>query len=302
MPLYVTSLVSDPGALVERLRSGNLWLAAQSLFHSRRRIPPTVRQHVIQDLIEHLGDRYTLNRRRASRYLGMLDAHDSKDALLACWAERRLFTTLQALARLGLSEIVRPFIRYLGRYPHWYLPEDQELIDALPGHFRELLQSTALGLLDDPDNGPDAAQTLGFLRSESAVTPLVARFEASACTNWSTLLALLRIGTQEAFDAVERAATEIGARLEQFDQQTRQASTSGDDSSPTEQTRNALYVTLMDLRVYGFQQSPLKDILPRSQGNTRSRHALRDTSARLFSRPPCSRATDSVHGPAPIPL
>jgi HEAT repeat protein len=262
VPLYVTSLVSDPGAIVERLRSGNLWLAAQSLLHSRRPVPPPVRQHVIQDLIERLGDRYSLNRRRASRYLGTLEAHESKDALLACWTERRLFTTLQAMARLGLSEIVRPFIRYLGRYPHLYLPEDQELIDALPGPFRELLQSTALGLLDDSENGPAAAQTLGFLRTESAVPPLVAHFEASAHTDWSALLALLRIGTQEAFNAVERAVTEIGARLEQFDQQTRQASASGDDSLPAEQTRNALYVTLSDIRVYGFQHSPLKDILP----------------------------------------
>ncbi len=262
VPLYVTSLVSEPDAIVERLHRVNFWLAAQALLRSKRRTSPIVRQHVIQDLIEHLGNRYTLNRRRASRHLGMLDARESKDALLVCWAERRLSTTLQALARQGQSEIVRPFIRYLGRYPQWYLPEDQELIDALPGHFRELLQSTALELLDDSENGLAAAQTLGFLRTECAVTPLLARFEASTCTDWVALLALLHIGSQEAFNALEQAITEIGERLEHCDQQTQHARTAGNASPTAEQTRNALNGTLMQVRGSGFQHSPLKEVLP----------------------------------------
>jgi HEAT repeat protein len=262
VPLYLASLVSEPESIIERLRSINPWFAAQALLRVKQRTVSTVRHHIIRDLVEQLGSRYTLNCRRASRYLGLLGAHESTNALLSFWAERRLSTTLLALARLGQPEIVRPFIRYLGRYPQWYLSEDQELVDTLPGHFRELLQSMALELLEDPEDRFAAAQTLGFLRAERAGASLQAQFESSGCTDWIALLALLHIGIEEAFDVLQWAITEVGERITRCDQLLHDAQPLDNGLPTVTQTRHELIGTLIKIRSYGLQHSPLKEILP----------------------------------------
>src|SRR5712692_3659422 len=123
-----------------------------------------------------------------------------KNQLLHCWSVYESSAALRALARLGVEEIMDQFIRYLGRFLDWYLPDAQELVDILPEDFRRQLMDKALALLNDSEQMFVAAHTLGYLKSAQAVTPLRTHLEATEWSDWVALLALIQIGTQEAFD------------------------------------------------------------------------------------------------------
>ena len=224
VPLYLTELVSEPDAIVERLRLPNIWLAAQAMRRASSRVLPRIRQQLITDLEEKLKSKFALDRQRAADLLGLLNASESKDQLLQYWAtckpnsyEAR--AVLRALARLDVEDIVEPFMRYLGRYLDWYIPDDQELIDTLPANFRQQLLHTAVTLLQDAEYMEAAAHTIGYLKAEQAVVSLHSHLEATEWRNWVALLALVHIETKEAFNTLEVALSEIGERISAHDQQ-----------------------------------------------------------------------------------
>ncbi len=260
--LYTAELVSDPNAIIERLRAPNLWLAAQAL----KRVPPSVsaevRQRVIADLVGQLDSRFPLDRRRAADLLGLLEAFESKDALFHCWSTHRSESALRALARLGVGAIAEPFIRYLGRCLEWHLPDDQELVNTLPEDFRRQLMERAIALLDDDELMFAAAHTLGYLRTPQAVTPLLAHLEATEWSDWVALLTLLQIRTQEALDALERGIGEIGERIVLCDRQASDHTLSAEQRAEGSKTRDALYGVLMQVRMRGLQHSPPNVIIP----------------------------------------
>ncbi|HEY6287443.1 MAG TPA: hypothetical protein VIX20_17375, partial [Ktedonobacteraceae bacterium] len=199
IPLYIAELVSEPDAIIERLCSSNLWLAAQALKRVPSIVSVKIRQQVLRNLEEKLSSRYSLDRQRAAHLLGSLKANESKEQLLLAWTTSPSNTpaALCALARLGAEEIEEPFIRYLGRFLEWYIPDDQELVDTLSESFRRQLLDKALNLLQDTDRMQAAAHTLGYLKTRQAVTPLLAHLEAIEWNDWVALMALLHIGTQE---------------------------------------------------------------------------------------------------------
>jgi HEAT repeat protein len=127
----------------------------------------------------------------------------------------------------------------------------------LPENFRRQLMDKALDLLNDAEQMFAAAHTLGYLKPAQAVTPLLTHLEATEWSDWVALMALLQIGTEEAFDALETALGEIGVRLSLSDQQ---AGT--DNQEEVRQTRNELYGALSEVRVRGFQHCPLDKIVP----------------------------------------
>ncbi len=257
IPPYIAELVSEPDAIVECLRSSNVWLAAQALKRAPTLVSIEVRQQVIADLEKKLKSKFTLDRSRAAELLGLLGASGSKDQLFHCWSVYGSSAALRALARLGLEEIVEPFIRYLGRFLEWYLPDDQELVDTLPASFRWQLRDKALALLNDSEQMFAAAHTLGFLKATQAVAPLLTHLETTEWCDWVALLALLQFGTQEAFDALKTALGELGIKLSLSEQQVSTGS-----QEEVRQTCNDLYGVLSQVRVRGLQHCPLDKIVP----------------------------------------
>ncbi len=267
IPLYIAELVSEPDLVVERLCSSNLWLAAQALKRVPSIVSARIRQRVILDLEEKLNSKFSFDRQRAADLLGMLGANESKDKLFHCWTtytpnSYESQAVLRALARLGVEDVVEPFIRYLGRRLEWYRPVDQELVDMLPENFRQHLLEKALALLHDSENMYAAAHTLGYLKAEQAVTPLLAHLQETEWLDWVTLLTLVHIGTPEAFDVLEIALGEIGEQLTLNDQQFGDAELPLGDREKARQSRNELFQELDIVRTHGMQHCPLDMIVP----------------------------------------
>jgi len=260
VPLYIAENVSQPAAIIERLCVANLWLAAEAVKRLQSLVPLNIQTRVITHLEENLSSRFTLDRHRAARFLGLLGATGSKEALLHCWLSDKSEAALRSLARLGMEEVVEPFIYYLGKHASWYWPEDQELIDALPQVFRHRLIQTALAVLNDPEHASDAAHTLGYLKCEQAIDSLFTYLVSTEYCDWVALAALLHIQTEAAFDAVEMALSEIGKRLDLKDQQS--VTNRFVDNLEDAPTRRDLYTALDQIRVQGVQQCSLKKIIP----------------------------------------
>lgn len=267
IPLYVTELISKPDAVIERLHLSNIWLAAQAIRRTPTRVSLQVRQRLVADLEVKLDSRFSLDRQRAADLLGILEAKESTDRLLDCWARYKPHSleaqaVLRALARFSVEDIVEPFIYYLGRFLDWHLPDDQELVDALPASFRHQLLEKALVLLQDSEHMYAAAHAIGYLKAEQAVTPLLSHLETTEWSNWVALLTLVAIGTEEAFNALEVAFGRIGEKISAIDQQLGSTTSSPDDQEGDRQARNELYGILEEVRVRGIQHCPLKKITP----------------------------------------
>ena len=260
VPLYVAENVEYPAAIIERLCITNLWLAANAVRQLQSLIPPDIQARVITSLEESLSSRFTLDRQRAARLLGVLGATRSKDALLQCWLSEKSEAALCSLARLGMEEVVEPFIHYLGKRPEWYLLENQELIDASPQGFRHRLAQTGLALLSDPERASDAAHTLGYLKYEQATDALFTYLVSTEYCDWAALGALLHMQTEASFERVEIALGELGKRLDLKDQQgvTGSFPANSDEDTPT---RSELYWALDYIRVYGAQQCSREKII-----------------------------------------
>ena len=224
-------------------------------------VPPDIQTVVVTRLEEHLSSRFTLDRQRAARFLGLLGATRSKEALHQCWLSERSEAALRSLARLGMEEIVEPFIYYLGKRAEWYLLEKQELIDALPQVFRHRLIQTALAILNDPEHVSEAVHTLGYLKYEQAIEAIFTYLVGTGYCDWAALGALLHMQTETSFERVEIALTEIGKGLDLKDQQ---GVTSRFPADPEEDapTRHDLYNALDYMRVYGVQQCLQEKIIP----------------------------------------
>jgi HEAT repeat protein len=267
IPLYVTELISEPDALIERLHLSNIWLAAQAIRRSPTRVSPQVRQRLIADLEGKLESKFSLDRQRAADLLGVLGAKGSKDRLLSCLtmskpASLEAQALLRALARFGVEDIVEPFIHYLGRFLEWHLPDDQELVDSLPAHFRHQLLNKALALLQVPEQMYAAAHAIGYLKAEQAVAPLLSHLETTEWSNWVALLTLVAIGTEEAFNALEIAFGRIGEKISAIDQRWSSTTSSPYDQEVDRQARNELYGILEVVRGRGIQHCPSKKITP----------------------------------------
>lgn len=261
VPLYLAELVSEPATILNRLHSCNLWLAAEAFRRIKHIGIAYSGDQIIEDLVQKLKSPYKLDRQRASTLLSLLGASESKNALLECWSTEHLEATLRALARLGIEEVVEPFTRYLGRFFEFYLPHDQELVDALPSDFRQSVLTQALKLLGDQEQADIAAQALGYLRSSAAVDPLLSFFRATEWTDWVALSAIFHIGTPEAFDALEVAINECGIQISLANQVSKQEEVLKDQQS-TEPKRDHTADALHHLRLYGFQHSPPKQVVP----------------------------------------
>lgn len=261
VPLYIAENVSRPASIIERLCITNIWLAAEAVKQLQTRVSLDIQVRVITRLEEHLSSRFTLDRQRAARFLGLLGATRSKDALLHCWSSEKSEAALISLARLGIEEVVEPFLYYLGKRPEWYLPEKQELIDALSQSFRHRLIQTALTLLNGPEHASDAAHSLGYLKYEQAIEVLFTYLIETSYCDWVAIGALLHMQTEASFDRVEIALTEIGKGLNLKDQQsiTSRFPTNPEEDAPT---RYDLYDVLDYVRVYGAQQCSREKIIP----------------------------------------
>jgi HEAT repeat protein len=260
--LHIVSLCPQPDAVIEELLTRNRWLAANALLEANQRGSGTTRQRVIEELLSQLDSRFVLERHRASRLLGLLGASESKEALLQCWSRDRSYAALCALSYLGVEDVVEPFILYLGRFPEWYLPDDQEFVDTLPKEFRERLVERALSLLNDSEQGDAAAHTLGYLRNPSAVAPLRSFLEISGWCNGVAMVALLRIGTQEAFETLEYIMGEAGKQIEIFEQEAEKKRKSDVEQEMGNQSTSPSYYALMHLRMRGLQHCNMRVIGP----------------------------------------
>jgi HEAT repeat protein len=260
VPLFLAENVSHPAAIIERLCTTNLWLAAGAIKRLQSLVPLDIQSRVITQLEVNLSSRFTLDRQRAARFLGLLGATGSKEALLHCWLSDKSEAALCSLARLGVVEVVEPFIYYLGKHASWYLPENQELIAALSQVFRHRLIQTALAVLNDPEHASEVAHTLGYLKCEQAIDPLFTYLVSTEYCDWVALAALLHIQTEESFDAVEKALSEIGKRLDIKDQQG--ITNRFADNQESTPTRSDLYTALDEIRVHGVQQCSLEKITP----------------------------------------
>ena len=261
VPLYIAENVSHPAAIIERLCATNPWRAAEAVKRLRSLVPLDIRTRVLSRLEENLSSRFTLDRQRAARFLGLLGATGSKEALFHCWLSERSEAALCSLASLGMEEVVEPFIYYLGKRAEWYLLEKQELVNDLPQTFRRHLIRTALALLNNPDHASDAAHTLGYLKYEQAIEALFTYLVGTEYCDWAALGALLHMQTEASFEKVEIALGEIGKRLDLKDQQ---GVTGRFPADPTEDspTRHDLYDALDYIRVYGAQQCSREKIIP----------------------------------------
>ncbi len=261
VPLYIAENVSHPAPIIERLCATNPWLAAEAVKRLRSLVPLDIRTRVLSRLEENLSSRFTLDRQRAARFLGLLGATGSKEALFHCWLSERSEAALCSLASLGMEEVVEPFIYYLGKRAEWYLLEKQELVNDLPQTFRRHLIRTALALLNNPDHASDAAHTLGYLKYEQAIEALFTYLVGTEYCDWAALGALLHMQTEASFEKVEIALGEIGKRLNLKDQQ---GVTGRLPADPTEDspTRHDLYDALDYIRVYGAQQCSREKIIP----------------------------------------
>lgn len=257
VPLYVVELTSEPEMVIEWLRASNPWLAAQALKRVQRVVSLKMRQGITADMIQRLDSRFSLDRRRAAEILGLLGATESKHAVLRCWSRDRSQEALRALARFEVEEVIEPLITYLGRFLKWYFPDDQKLVDALPVVFRQHLIERAISLLNDPEHMFAAAHTLGFARTPHAVTPLLTHLKACEWCDWVAMVALLQIGTQEAFDALEIAIEGAAGQALLFEQQQEDAR----KASNQEQITNDAYLALESLRMYGFQKNSSKQVV-----------------------------------------
>ena len=261
VPLYIAENVSHPAAIIERLCATNPWLAAEAVKRLRSLLPLDIQARVLARLEENLSSRFTLDRQRAARFLGLLGATGSKEALFHRWLSEKSEAALCSLARLGMEEVVEPFIYHLGKRAEWYLLEKQELVNDLPQTFRHHLIGSALALLNDPEHAPDAAHTLGYLRYEQAIEALFTYLVGTEYCDWVALGALLHMQTEASFVRVETALSEIGKRLDLKDQQ---GVTGRFPADPTEDspTRHDLYDALNYVRVYGLQQCLREKIIP----------------------------------------
>jgi HEAT repeat protein len=261
IPLYIAVNVSRPAMIIERLCATNIWLAATAVNQLQSLVPPDVQTYVITQLEEKLSSKFTLDRDRAARFLGLLGATGSQEALLHYWCSSKSEAALCSLARLGIEEIVEPFIQYLGKHADWYWPEKQELVNALPQVFRQRLIQTSLDALNiECEHASYAAHTLGYLKYEQATDALFTYLVSTEYCDSLALIALLHMQTEASFEAVEVALSEIGKRLDLKDQQG--ITNSFTDNQEAAPTRNDLYMTLDSIRVYGVQQCSLDKIIP----------------------------------------
>ncbi len=115
-------------------------------------------------------------------------------------------------------------------------------------HNPQKLKEKALLLLSDEAQGSTAVHALGYLRMPDTILPLLAYLEKTAWSDGDALVALLRIGTPEANGALRRAIDQAGAWVpEDYSQPF---------TSPTPRS------ALEQLRVYGFQHSAPKAVVP----------------------------------------
>lgn len=119
IPLYIAQNVSQPAPVIERLCATNIWLAAEAVKQLQSLVPLDIQTRVVTRLEENLSSRFTLDRQRAAHLLGLLGATRSKEALLQCWLSEKSEAALCSLARLGMGEVVEPFIYYLGKRAEW---------------------------------------------------------------------------------------------------------------------------------------------------------------------------------------
>jgi hypothetical protein len=248
VPLLVASVATDPDAVIERLSECNLWLAAHALVLTTSRASKHIRQKIIDQLVSQLGSTFALDRRRASELLGLLRATECKGLLLQCWQRDKHLTMLLALARLEAEEIMLPFIEFLQERGDYYRAVVQTLVDDLSEDFRRKLKEQVLLLLSDEVQGITGVHALGYLRISDTILPLLGYLEKTAWSDGDALVALLRIGTPEAYEALRRAIDEAGAWVPEDDYKP--------FSSPTPRS------ALEQLRVDGFQHSVPKAVVP----------------------------------------
>lgn len=135
VPLYIAENVSHPAAIIERLCATNPWLAAEAVKRLQSLVPPDIQTRVITHLEEQLSSRFTLDRQQAALFLGLLGATGTKEALFHCWLSEQSEAALCSLAKLGMEEVVEPFIYYLGKHAEWYLLESKNLLTIYHQHF-----------------------------------------------------------------------------------------------------------------------------------------------------------------------
>jgi HEAT repeat protein len=248
VPLLVASGATDPDALIERLSECNLWLAAHALIRATSRTSTFTHQKIIDLLVSQLGSIFALDRRRACELLGLLKVTECKGLLLQCWQRDKHLTMLLALARLEAEEVMLPLIKFLQGPGDSYRAQVQALVDDFSEDFRRKLKEQALLLLSDEAQGSAAVHALGYLRMSDTILPLLAYLERAAWSDGDALVALLRIGTPEANEALMRTIDAAGAWVPEDDYQ---PFTSPNPHSALEQ-----------LRVYGFQHSVHKAVVP----------------------------------------
>lgn len=248
VPLLVASGATDPDAVIDRLSECNLWLAAHALVRAKARASTSTRQKIIDQLLSQLESTFALDRRRACELLGLLRATECKGPLLQCWQRDKHFTMLLALARLEAEEVMHSLIEFLQGQGDTYRATVQVLVDDLSEDFRRKLKEQALLLLSDPEQGSVAIHALGYLQIPDTVLPLLTYLEKAAWSDGDALVALLRIGTPEAYAALRHAIDEAGAWIPEGNYQP--------FTSPTPRS------ALEQLRVYGFQHSAPKVVVP----------------------------------------
>jgi len=248
VPLLVASGSTDPDAVIERLSECNLWLAAHALVRATSRASISTRQKIIDLLLSQLESTFALDRRRACELLGLLEATEYKGLLLQSWQRDKHLTMLLALARLEAEEVMLPFVEFLQGRGDFYRATVQTFVDDLSEHFRRKLKEEALLLLSDPAQSSAAVHALGYLRMPDTILPLLIYLEKVAWSDGDALVALLRIGTPEAHEALRRAIDAAGACVSESDYQ--------QFTSPTPRS------ALGQLRMYGFQHSAPQVVVP----------------------------------------
>ena len=248
VPLLVASGATDPDAVIDRLSECNLWLAAHALVRAKARASTSTRQKIIDQLLSQLESTFALDCRRACELLGLLRATECKGPLLQCWQRDKHFTMLLALARLEAEEVMHSLIEFLQGQGDTYRATVQVLVDDLSEDFRRKPKEQALLLLSDPEQGSVAIHALGYLQIPDTVLPLLTYLEKAAWSDGDALVALLRIGTPEAYAALRHAIDEAGAWIPEGNYQP--------FTSPTPRS------ALEQLRVYGFQHSAPKVVVP----------------------------------------
>ncbi|MHB8573832.1 MAG: hypothetical protein ACYDCQ_00730 [Dehalococcoidia bacterium] len=233
----------------------NLWLGSAAVYRLGDRAPLVLRDQTVARLLELLISRFEFDRSRAATWLSRLQATKAVDALWSEWSSRRPIWALTALARLGDQRISTELVAYLGRHVNWFLAENEDLLRNAPIAFRTGLQARARELLADDEHGVAAAHVLGYLRDPDAVQPLLDQARRVGWTAGVAFVALLRIGSPEAFQCLREALGEASKCASRLDVEVQEARNSGstDVADRLNRGRNALVHAIDHVRVSGFQ-------------------------------------------------